>query len=66
MTPCTIDGKVGNTIECTAFKNPVDTIAFIVYNRTEEDAVYNLTSEDGTSIGKVKCPARGIQTVIIK
>ena len=66
MTPCTIDGKVGNTIECTAFKNPDDTIAFIVYNRTEEDAVYNLTSEDGTSIGKVKCPARGIQTVIIK
>lgn len=66
MTPCTIDGRVGNTIECTAFKNPDETISFIVYNRTEEDAVYNLTLADGTSLGKVKCPARGIQTVILK
>lgn len=66
MTPCTIDGRVGNTIECTAFKNPDETISFIVYNRTEEDAVYNLTLADGTSLGKVKCPERGIQTVILK
>ena len=66
MTPCTIDGRVGNTIECTAFKNPDATISFIVYNRTEEDAVYDLKLSNGKSLGKIKCPARGIQTAILK
>jgi len=59
-TPATADGMLGNMMECCAFKNTDGSIAFVLMNRTEADIVYLL---NGDTV--VKCPPRGIQTLIL-
>lgn len=66
MTPATADGKMGNTMESTAFENPDGTIAFVVSNRTEADMVYILSEQNKEEKTILCCPPRSIQTLIIK
>jgi glucosylceramidase len=61
MTPATVDGRMGNQIEFTAFRNPDGKIAFVLCNRTEADAVYRLKLGNESLL--LYCPARGIQTL---
>jgi glucosylceramidase len=65
MTPATIDGRMGNTMEFCAFKNTDGTLAIVVMNRTEADMVYELRLPNAAGDAVVlKCPPRGIQTLI--
>ncbi|HCC36982.1 MAG TPA: glucosylceramidase, partial [Treponema sp.] len=66
MAPATVDGRVGNTMEFCAFKNTDGTVAVVVMNRTEADMVYELCAPnaDGKDAVVLKCPPRGIQTLI--
>ena len=63
-TPATVDGMMGEMMECCAFKNTDGTITFVVMNRTEADMVFDLNIENDTKT--IKCPPRGIQTIIIE
>ncbi|MCL2763481.1 MAG: glucosylceramidase [Treponema sp.] len=63
MTPATVDGKMGNMMECCAFKNSDGSLAIVVMNRTEADMRYELC--EGGDTTTLYCPPRGIQTVII-
>lgn len=65
MTPATVDGRMGNTMEATAAKNPDGSVAIIVTNRTEATMVYELHVDDG-DIGRFCMPPRGIQTLLLK
>ncbi len=66
MTPATVDGRMGNTMEFCAFKNTDGTLAIVVMNRTEADMVYELCvpNANGDKAVVLKCPPRGIQTLI--
>lgn len=73
MTPATVDGRIGNTMETCAFLNTDNTIALIVTNRTEADMIYSLNlSQDEHSDPQTNsqntfvCPPRAIQTIIIE
>ena len=57
------DGKITNTVESCAFKNPDNSIAMVLTNRTEMDIFYKMQSEDGPV---VKIPAKSIQTLLIE
>jgi glucosylceramidase len=48
MTPANVDGRIGNTMETSAFHNEDGTIALVVTNRTEADMIYKLDIADGT------------------
>jgi len=61
MTPATVDGRMGNMMECCAFKNADGSFALVVMNRTEADLMYELA---GSGIAALRCPPRGIQTII--
>ena len=61
--PTNIDGKITNTVESCAFKNPDNSIAMVLTNRTEMDIFYKMQSEDGPV---VKIPAKSIQTLLIE
>jgi len=66
MTPATIDGKMGNMMECCAFKNEDGSLALVVMNRTEADMVYELCDDPaGGAATVLRCPPRGIQTLVI-
>ena len=47
MTPATIDGRMGNYMETTAFQNTDGSIAVVVMNRTEADMVFELNLKNG-------------------
>ena len=64
MMPATIDGRMGNTVESAAFKNPDGTITLVVTNRTEAPVSYALDTESGTQVRLTMFP-RSIQTVLI-
>jgi glucosylceramidase len=64
MTPATVDGRMGNQIEFTAFQNADGKIIFVLCNRTEADALYRLRL-GGESL-LLYCPPRGIQTLEIE
>lgn len=66
MTPATADGKMGNTMENTAFINPDGKIILVVSNRTEADMVYILNEVKKDEKTILVCPPRSIQTLIIK
>ncbi|MCL2599735.1 MAG: glucosylceramidase [Treponema sp.] len=66
MTPATVDGRMGNMMEFCAFENADGSLAVVVMNRTEADMVYELC--DGAAGGDatvLRCPPRGIQTLVI-
>ena len=65
MMPATVDGRMGNTLEACALKNPGGSIVFVISNRTEADAVYQLSLDDA-SPESFRAPARSIQTLIIR
>ena len=62
MTPATVDGRMGNMVECCAFKNADGSLVFVVMNRTEADMVYELFT--GNETAALRCPPRGIQTLV--
>jgi glucosylceramidase len=64
MTPATVDGRMGNMMECCAFRNNDGSFVLVVMNRTEADMVYELCFADNETT-VLKCPPRGIQTVIL-
>jgi len=64
MTPATVDGRMGNMMECCAFRNNDGSFVLVVMNRTEADMVYELCFADSETT-VLKCPPRGIQTVIL-
>ncbi|MDR1840193.1 MAG: glucosylceramidase [Treponema sp.] len=61
MTPATVDGRMGNMAEFCAFKNTDGSLALVVMNRTEADLVYEIS---GSGFAALKCPPRGIQTLL--
>ena len=63
MTPATVDGRMGNMMECCTFKNSDNTAVLVVMNRTEADMIYELREGDNAAI--MRCPPRGIQTLVI-
>ena len=63
MTPATVDGRMGNMMECCAFKNTDGSLVFVVMNRTEADMIYELCTGGENTV--LKCPPRGIQTLVI-
>jgi glucosylceramidase len=67
MVPAAPDGRIGNTMESTAFRNPDGSIALVLCNRTEADMIYLIDGIQGVD-GKTAfvCPPRGIQTLIIE
>ncbi|MGN0730819.1 MAG: glycoside hydrolase family 30 beta sandwich domain-containing protein [Treponema sp.] len=54
MTPATVDGKMGNTMEATSFLRPDGKIALVVMNRTEDNMIFELNSIDEKSKDKDK------------
>jgi len=62
MTPATVDGRMGNMMECCAFKNTGGSVVLAVMNRTEADMVYELYAEGENAV--LGCPPRGIQTLV--
>ncbi|MCR5046938.1 MAG: glucosylceramidase [Treponema sp.] len=42
MTPATVDGRMGNTMEAAAFLRPDGKIVLVAMNRTEEDMVFEI------------------------
>jgi len=66
MVPAAPDGRIGTMIESTAFRNPDGSIAVVVCNRTEADALYTIAGINGVDEAtKRVCPPRAIQTLII-
>ena len=66
MTPATIDGRMGNMAEFCSFKNSDGSLVLVVMNRTEADLVYEICSGcKTTDTAVVKCPPRGIQSLIL-
>ena len=46
MTPATVDGRMGNTMETSAFLRPDGKIVLVVMNRTEDDMIFELNLQD--------------------
>ncbi|MDO5774379.1 MAG: glycoside hydrolase family 30 beta sandwich domain-containing protein [Spirochaetales bacterium] len=70
LLPCAVpsasDGQIGNTLECTSFKNPDGKIAPVVCNRNEEAVSYKLKcNSHQVSNTPLFCPAHAIQTILI-
>ncbi|WP_365920767.1 glycoside hydrolase family 30 beta sandwich domain-containing protein [uncultured Treponema sp.] len=70
MLPCAVpsasDGQMGNTFECTSFKNPDGKIALAICNRNEEAVSFKLECDScQTSNAPLFCPAHAIQTILI-
>jgi len=65
MMPATIDGKLGNMAECCAFKNTDGSLVLVIMNRTEADLVYDICGKSDTGAIVLKCPPRGIQTLVL-
>lgn len=62
MTPATVDGRRGNTMEFCSFTNTGGSLAIVALNRTEADMVYDLHIGPDSTV--VTCPPRGIQTIV--
>ena len=65
MTPATIDGRLGNMAECCVFINTDNSVIFVIMNRTEADLVYEIFTKKEKEAIVLKCPARGIQTLVL-
>lgn len=70
LLPCAVpsasDGQMGNTFECTSFKNPDGKIALVVCNRNEEAVSYKLEcNSQQVNNAPLFCPAHAIQTILI-
>lgn len=64
MVPACVDGRMGNMMEATAFRNRDDSVALVLCNRTEADMIY-LVEDPGTGEKTpYRCPPRGIQTIL--
>jgi len=66
MVPAAVDGRMGNTMESLAVRNPDGTISLVVCNRTEADMVYRLQLSGSGEEHTLLCPPRGIQTLLLK
>ncbi len=64
MVPACVDGRMGNMMEATAFRNPDGTVALVLCNRTEADMIYLLEDPESGIKTPYRCPPRGIQTVL--
>jgi glucosylceramidase len=62
MVPSAVDGRMGNMMEFCAFKNSDGSRVLVAMNRTEADMVYELCGSGSTVV--LRCPPRGIQTLI--
>jgi len=62
MIPASVDGRRGNMMEFCAFKNTDNSLVTVAMNRTEADMIYELCIGGKTTV--LKCPPRGIQTII--
>jgi len=62
MMPATVDGRMGNMMECCAFKNTDGSLVLVVMNRTEADMIYELCAGGDDAV--LKCPPRAIQTLV--
>lgn len=55
MTPATVDGRMGNTMEACSFIRPDGKLVLVVMNRTEADMIFELNiSEDNAKDKTVK------------
>jgi glucosylceramidase len=66
MVPATVDGRMGNTMESCAFKNPDGSIAIVLCNRTEADMIYTLEAGFDSDVSALRCPPRAIQTILFQ
>lgn len=64
MVPACADGRMGNMMEATAFRNVDGTIALVLCNRTEADMIYIIEDSETGLNTTYRCPPRGIQTVL--
>jgi len=64
MTPATVDGRMGNMMECCTFRNIDASLVLVVMNRTEADMKYELKINNDAVV--LKCPPRGIQSLILE
>ena len=64
MTPATVDGRRGDMMEFCTFKNTDGSLVLVGVNRTEADMVYELYIGEKNIV--LRCPPRGIQTVILE
>jgi len=64
MLPSTVDGKIGNCVECCAFKNPDGSIVMVLTNRTEDLVNFELNIDGEKK--ELYIPERTIQTYVIK
>ncbi len=66
MVPACADGRMGNMMEATAFRNVDGTTALVLCNRTEADMIYVVESPESGDQTPYRCPPRGIQTVLLR
>lgn len=64
MVPACVDGRMGNMMEATAFRNADGSTALVLCNRTEADMIYLVENTGDGSTTPYRCPPRGIQTVL--
>ncbi|MCL2878676.1 MAG: glucosylceramidase, partial [Treponema sp.] len=62
-TPAALDGRMGNMAECCTFRNSDGSVILVLMNRTEGEMFYELKA--GGINAKLRCPPRGIQTLIL-
>ena len=60
----TVDGRRGDMMEFCTFKNTDGSLVLVGVNRTEADMVYELYIGEKNIV--LRCPPRGIQTVILE
>ncbi len=65
MIPANVDGRMGNTIESTAFRNPDGSTALVLCNRTEDEITYSIEASGSSDIQHFSCPPRAIQTLML-
>jgi glucosylceramidase len=66
LVPAAADGRGRDQIEACAFRNPDESIALVLCNRTEADMVYTLSGPFDGGDQTLYCPGRAIQTLIIR
>ena len=66
MVPATVDGRMGNMAECCTFKNTDGSLVMVIMNRSEADLVYNICNTGKPDTITLKCPPRGIQTLVLE
>jgi O-glycosyl hydrolase len=62
--PYSLDGRVGNMVDCCAFKNTYGSVVLVLMNRSEGDMFYEVFA--GGTTANLWCPPRGIQTLVME